>query len=240
MTTAPNEIGAEITFRDVHAAYGAIEVVHGVDLSVQAGEVFAILGPNGAGKSTLLKVASGRMAPSSGELMLDGTSVKRFSPDRFAHQGICAIPEGRAIFPNLSVRENLQMWTFQGGVSFSQVEERSYARFPRLGERRSQLAGTLSGGEQQMLAIARALVGEPRLLLLDELSMGLAPLVVAELYDTVAEIAATGMTVIVVEQFATMALRVATRAGIMTRGRLRFEGSPEEAAERSLASYLSD
>ena len=145
----------------------------------------ALLGPNGAGKSTLFKVASGRLAPTAGRVDFVGDDIRRLSPDRLARKGLCAIPEGRAVFPNLTVAENLLMYSYRsrGHAKVSDLEEQSYARFPVLGERRKQLAGRLSGGEQQMLALARALFTNPRLLLLDEISMGLAPLVVAELYD---------------------------------------------------------
>ena len=156
-----------------------------------------------------------------------------------ARLGVCAIPEGRGIFPNLTVRENLLIWSFQG-VSPSRVEEVAYDRFPKLKERRRQLAGTLSGGEQQMLAIARALAGDPKVLLLDELSMGLAPLVVAELYELVGQIAARGVTVVLVEQFVTTALMVATDAAIMLHGTIHATGSPAEMGERAASAYLSE
>ena len=224
--------GAALELRGLSASYGAIEVVHGVDLVVNPGEVYALIGPIGAGKSTLMKVASGCMAPSAGELRVAGQLQRRPRPDRLAKLGLRAIPEGRAIFPNLTVRDNLKMWSYLAEGGLAEVEALSYARFPRLAERRGQVAGTLSGGEQQMLAISRALVGHPRILLLDELSMGLAPKVVAELYEAVAELAASGMTVLVVEQFAATALGLADRAGVMQRGRLVFEGSPAQAAER--------
>lgn len=164
-----------VTVTGLQAAYGRIEVLHGVDLTVPAGSVFALLGPNGAGKSTLLKVVSGRMRPLAGEVRIGELTVGRTPAEKLARQGVCAIPEGRGIFPNLTVRENLRIWTYRGGITMRDVEEQSYAAFPRLKERRRQMAGTLSGGEQQMLAISRALVTRPRLLLLDELSMGLAP-----------------------------------------------------------------
>jgi branched-chain amino acid transport system ATP-binding protein len=173
-----------LELRGVRAGYGRIEVLHGVDLDVPDGAVFALLGPNGAGKSTLLKVAGGRIAHRAGTVRVAGMGVDRHhGVDALARQGVCSIPEGRGVFPNLTVRENLRMWTYQGPLKARDVEERAYTRFPRLGARRRQLAGTLSGGEQQMLALARALVGQPKLLLLDEISMGLAPLVVAELYE---------------------------------------------------------
>ncbi len=228
-----------IVVDSVRAAYGRIEVLHGVDLVVPHGSVFALLGPNGAGKSTLLKVISGRMHPTSGEVRIGDRPVGHRPPEKLAKTGLCAIPEGRGVFPNLTVRENLAIWTYRGGISARQVEEKTYATFPRLKERRRQMAGTLSGGEQQMLAISRALVTDPEVLLLDELSMGLAPLIVAELYQLVGSLAAQGMTVLLVEQFVTTALSVATGAAIMVHGRIQQQGSPQEMAEAAHRAYLS-
>jgi len=230
--------GASVTFRSVRAAYGRIEVLHGVDLHVPPGSVFALLGPNGAGKSTLLKVANGVLRPTAGTVEVGG-APNRTSPEALARSGVCAIPEGRGVFPNLTVRENIRMWTYQGGISRAEAEARAFDRFPRLGERRKQLAGTLSGGEQQMLAISRAFVGEPRLLLLDEISMGLAPLIVSELYDLVGQLAASGVTVLLAEQFVSTALAVATRAAIMMHGRVVQEGSPSEMGEAALGANLA-
>ncbi len=228
-----------VTVTDVRAAYGRIEVLHGVDLVVPPASVFALLGPNGAGKSTLLKVISGRMRPTAGEVLIGDRPVGKRPPEKLAKSGLCAIPEGRGVFPNLSVRENLAIWTYRGGLSAKDVAEKTYATFPRLKERQRQMAGTLSGGEQQMLAISRALVTEPDVLLLDELSMGLAPLIVAELYELVAVLAARGITVLLVEQFVTTALSVATRAAIMVHGRIQHEGSPAEMADSARRVYLT-
>jgi len=233
------EAPATLVFDGVRAAYGRIEVLHGVDLTVPAGSVFALLGPNGAGKTTTLKVANGVMRPTAGSVRIEGVATTRHTPEAFARAGVCAIPEGRGVFPNLSVADNIRMWTYRGGVTRAEAEERAFGRFPRLKERRKQLAGTLSGGEQQMLAISRALIGRPRLLLLDEISMGLAPLIVAELYELVGQIAADGVTVVVVEQFVSTALSVATRAAIMLHGRVHKEGTPDEMADAALGAYLS-
>jgi branched-chain amino acid transport system ATP-binding protein len=230
--------GAGLTIEDVHAAYGRIEVLHGVDLTVADGTVFALLGPNGAGKSTLLKVINGRLRPTAGTVAIDGVTASRRTPDVLARSGIIAIPEGRGVFPNLTVRDNLRMWTYRGGVSTAEVEARAYEEFPRLKERRKQLAGTLSGGEQQMLAISRALAGETRVLLLDEISMGLAPIIVAHLYELVAAVAASGVTVVLVEQFAETALGLADRAAIMLHGRIAHEGTPQEMADAAQGAYL--
>ena len=199
-----------LELRGVDAGYGAIDVLFGVDLALLPGQVHALLGPNGAGKSTTLKVASAQIAPTAGEVRL--VRVSRWAggvPTRSPAPGLCLVPEGRGIFPNLTVAENLRMATF-AGAQFKNVLERAFTRFPRLGERRKQLAGTLSGGEQQMLSMARAMSTDPKVLLLDELSMGLAPLVVETLYEVVRTIAAEGLSILVVEQFAHEVLGVAT------------------------------
>jgi branched-chain amino acid transport system ATP-binding protein len=222
---------------DVRTAYGRIEVLTGVDLVVPKGKVVALLGPNGGGKTTTLKVASGQMPATAGCIHLHGRHVNGASPDALARIGVCTIPEGRGIFPNLTVRENLRMVTF-AGIKQKEVEERAFGRFPRLGERRNQLAGTMSGGEQQMLAMARGLAVDPSLLFLDELSMGLAPLIVEELYEIVAQIAKSGVSILVVEQFARTVLGVADVAVIMLHGRVTAVGSPEQIAPELEAAYL--
>lgn len=222
---------------DVHAGYGSIEVLHGIDLAVPQGSVVALLGPNGAGKSTILKVVSGLLAPTSGEVRLAGRAVNGASADQLARLGLCTIPEGRGIFPNLTVRENLWMATMSG-VSLDRVEEVAYARFPRLGERRKQLAGTMSGGEQQMLSMARALSVEPSILLLDELSMGLAPLVVADLYEIVAQVSKEGVSILVSEQFARTVLGIAQYAAIVLHGTITRVGTPAELEDELSAAYL--
>jgi branched-chain amino acid transport system ATP-binding protein len=228
---------AALELRDVHAGYGTIDVLHGVSLTVPTGSVFALLGPNGAGKSTALKVASGQIAPNAGEVRLFGSSVQGKSSDTLARAGVCAIPEGRGIFPNLTVIENLRMATYTG-PPISELEERAFTRFPRLRDRRKQLAGTLSGGEQQMLAMARALTTDPKVLLLDELSMGLAPIVVEELYEIVARIAAEHVSILIVEQFAHEVLDVAETAAIMLHGQIQLTGRPHQIAEELDAAYL--
>jgi branched-chain amino acid transport system ATP-binding protein len=227
-----------LELRDVTAAYGRIEVLHGVSLTVPPGSVFALLGPNGAGKSTVLKVASGRLTPTGGCVHIAGTHLNGAPPQRLAQAGVCSIPEGRGVFPNLTVAENLRMMSYRGGVTARSIEETAYARFPRLGERRSQLAGTMSGGEQQMLAMARALTTEPSLLLLDEISMGLAPLIVSELYEVVGHLAAEGISILVVEQFARTALAIADYAAIMVQGRITRVGQPQDVADEISAAYL--
>ncbi len=221
----------------VKAAYGSIEVLHGVSLAVPQGTVVALLGPNGAGKSTILKVCSGLLAPTAGEVRLAGRVVNGAGADELARLGLCTIPEGRGVFPNLTVRENLWMNTF-AGVSLSDVEDVAYARFPRLGERRKQLAGTMSGGEQQMLAMARALATDPAVLLLDELSMGLAPLVVADLYEIVAQVSEEGVSILVSEQFARTVLGIAQYAAIVLHGNVTRVGTPDELEDELSAAYL--
>jgi branched-chain amino acid transport system ATP-binding protein len=221
----------------VRAGYGRIDVLHGVDLSLAPGEVYALLGPNGAGKSTTLAVASGQIVPSSGSLMMCGRDVTGVTPDVLARAGVCLIPEGRGIFPNLTVIENLRMATFTG-TSFHEVQDRVFTQFPRLRERRRQTAGTLSGGEQQMLSMGRALATDPAVLLIDELSMGLAPLIVEELYDHVRRIAASGLSILIVEQFAHEILGVADLAGIMLHGQIVETGTPAQIADDLTSAYL--
>lgn len=221
----------------VRSGYGPIEILHGVDLTLHEGEVYALLGPNGGGKSTTLKVCSGLLPITGGEMRFAGRILNDISPDALARLGVCTIPEGKGVFPNLTVRENLLIMTHTG-ASMSDVEAAAYERFPRLGQRRSQLAGTLSGGEQQMLAMSRALGTDPAVLFLDELSMGLAPLVVRELYEIVAQVASEGVPILVVEQFARTVLGVADRAAIMLNGRIVREGVPSDLEEELTAAYM--
>jgi len=234
----PNTASAPLLeLRGVRAAYGSIEVLHGVDLVVPPASVVALLGPNGAGKTTTLSVACGLMSPTAGSVHVAGRDVTGVPPEVLAQKGLTTIPEGRGIFPNLTVRENLQMATL-AGVGIKQVEEVAYGRFPRLAERRNQVAGTMSGGEQQMLALARGLAVDPAVLLLDELSMGLAPLVVEELYGIVAQIAKEGTSILVVEQFARTVLGVADIAAIMVHGQVRRVGDPATVEQELSAAYL--
>jgi branched-chain amino acid transport system ATP-binding protein len=227
-----------LELRGVRAGYGSIEVLHGVDLTVERGQVVALLGPNGAGKTTTIRVASAQVRPTSGFLCVAGNDVTGVNAGALARAGVCTIPEGRGIFANLTVRENLWMAT-HGGPSLAEVEERTYARFPRLADRRAQLAGTMSGGEQQMLALARGLATDPVVLLLDELSMGLAPLIVGDLYEQVAAIAADGVSVLVVEQFARTVLGVADRAILLANGVVRWSGPTSDIGDTALAeAYL--
>ncbi len=195
-----------------------------------------MLGPNGAGKSTLMSVIAGLHPASAGDVVITGRRVNGARPDDLARAGLCLIPEGRGIFPNLTVHEHLRMASRRR--SLSEVEAETYERFPRLGDRRTQMAGTLSGGEQQMLALARGLATKPALLLLDELSMGLAPLIVEELYTHVASIAASGVSIVVVEQFAQTVLGVASLAAVLVGGRIQLLGPPEQVEARLSDAYL--
>jgi branched-chain amino acid transport system ATP-binding protein len=200
--------------------------------------VLAVVGPNGAGKSTFLKAVAGLVPVHHGRISILGHDVTGAGADALTRAGLCLIPEGRGVFANLTVAENLWLVT-HAGVSRREVEEIAFAQFPRLAERRTQLAGTMSGGEQQMLAMARALATDPALLVLDELSMGLAPVIVTALYDEVARLAAGGLTILVVEQFAHEILGVADRAAIMLHGRLASPGPPRQIAEQLEQAYLA-
>ncbi len=233
----PFDASPVLALKNVHAGYGRIEVLHGVDLAVPAGSLVTLLGPNGAGKSTTLKVASGQLAPTRGCVHVGGRHVNGAQGDALARIGLCTLPEGRGVFPSLTVRENLVMATY-AGIPRAQIEERAYTLFPRLAERRSQPAATLSGGEQRMLAMARALATEPAVLLLDELSMGLAPLVVEELYGLVADITRAGVSVLVVEQFAHIVLGFADLAVVMVQGRVIAAGRPSEIETELSSAYL--
>ena len=231
--TAP----ARLDLAGVLAAYDRVEVLHGIDLAVEAGSLAAVLGPNGAGKSTLLDVVAGIHPASAGEVRVGGEAVTGMDPARLARLGVCSIPEGRGVFPNLTVRENLWMVTY-AGVGRREVEDRAFDRFPQLARRANQAAGQLSGGEQQMLAMARALTSDPRVLLLDELSMGLAPRIVEELYQVVRGLVAAGITVLCVEQFAPTVMAVADVAAVMVQGRITAVGRPSDIAAELAAAYL--
>ena len=223
--------------RSIRAGYGPIEVLHDVDLKVYPGKVLALLGPNGGGKTTLLNVCSGVHQPDVGEVGFEGENVTNTSAGALARRGICTVPEGRGVFPNLTVRENVLMAT-QVGVDMARLEEVTYARFPRLGERRKQLAGTLSGGEQQMLALSRAFGTDPKLVMLDELSMGLAPLVVRQLYELVSELAIQGLSILIVEQFARTVLPIADTVAVMLQGQIVRSGTPDEMRDELSSNYL--
>jgi branched-chain amino acid transport system ATP-binding protein len=226
-----------IALFDVRAGYGRIEVLHGVDLVLRPGEVTALLGPNGAGKTTTLSVMSGLITPTSGCRHVRGHHVNGADADELARVGICHVREGRSVFPNMTVTDNLVV-AASSGADVARLQEVAFTLFPRLGERRKQLAGTMSGGEKQMLALACGLGVDPSVLLVDELSMGLAPLVVADLYEAVAQVAAAGVTVLVVEQFATIGLRYSSNVYVMAHGTVTYAGSSDGALDAVHAAYL--
>ncbi len=211
---------------DLHVGYGETEVLRGDDLTVNAGEVVAVLGSNGVGKSTLNRAISGILRARSGAIVFEGTDVVREKPAAIVARGLIHVPEGRRIFPNLSVRDNLDLGSYRrAGTRRAQNRERVFAIFPRLYERRTQRADTLSGGEQQMLAIGRGLMAEPRLIILDEPSLGLSPLLVEELFSLIKRINADGVSVLLVEQNVMQSLEVANRAYILAEGKFVMSGS---------------
>jgi len=214
---------------NVHAFYGDSHILHGISFSLQPGGVLALLGRNGAGKTTCISAIIGFLTPRSGEIRLFGEAIEGLSPERISHLGIGLVPQGRRIFPSLSVRENLIVAQQREGTTENPWNvERIYALFPRLRERHAQYAGTLSGGEQQMLAIGRALMGNPRVLLLDEPSEGLAPLIVAEVGRTIKRLKEEGQSIVLVEQNIQLALDVADQAVILNTGRCVFAGTAGE------------
>jgi branched-chain amino acid transport system ATP-binding protein len=224
-------VPALLELEGVDARYGPVQVLHGVSLSVGEGEVVAVLGANGAGKTTTLRAISG-LVTKSGEVRFGGERIGRASPEEVARLGIAHVPEGRGIFSELSVHENLRLGAYLRRNGFAEDYERVRAYFPWLEERRHQQGGTLSGGEQQMLAVARALMARPRMLLLDEPSLGLAPLVVREIFRIVGELnEKEGLAVLVVEQNAKLALRSSSRAYVLEVGRIALEGPSAELAE---------
>jgi branched-chain amino acid transport system ATP-binding protein len=233
-------LAPQLELRGIDAAYGTIKVLFSVDIIVPEGGVVALLGPNGAGKTTTLRVASGLMAPTAGTVSLDGADVTLLGPRHRAQSGVCLVPEGRGIFPNLTVRENLLLHTYaRPSESAVDLEDMTYARFPALGQRRKQVAGTLSGGEQQMLALSRALTSTPRLLLLDEISMGLAPMLVEELFGVIKdEVKNRTVSVLIVEQLAEFALNIADQAVVLSRGTVVATGTPQEIKQVLAEAYL--
>jgi branched-chain amino acid transport system ATP-binding protein len=233
-----------LSLSEVHCGYGNIEIIKGISLTVEKGQIVAIIGANGAGKTTTLKTIAGLLPVRSGSITFDGNDITKVKPHDVVKMGISQIPEGRQVFPELSVQDNLIM----GGYTISdrhliktRIEEQ-YNRFPRLKERYKQMAGTLSGGEQQMLAIARALISSPRMLLLDEPSMGLSPLFVEEVFEIIQELRDGGMTILLVEQNAGMALEIADYAYALETGKIVIEGTGEEMMrnEEVRKAYLAE
>ena len=226
-----------LELRNIRAGYGTGKVLENVTLVVPKGSVVALLGPNGAGKTTLLRVASGLLTPSAGQVVFDGQDMTGASAYAMSKAGLCHVPEGRGVFPTLSVADNLRL---QAPPSVDrQALDRIATVFPRLQQRRRQLAGTLSGGEQQMLALARAYVANASTVLLDEVSMGLAPKIVDEIFDYLRRLAAEGLSLLVVEQYVSRALELADYVYILDRGRIRFAGEPGEIDDDTIVeSYL--
>jgi branched-chain amino acid transport system ATP-binding protein len=236
-----------LVVEELYAGYGLSEVLRGASLEVKAGTVVALIGANGAGKTTTMRAVSGVLKPSRGRVLLDGKPVQGLDASRIARLGLAHSPEGRKVFGPLSAEDNLLLGAYRRLPHFFGFRaraaadlERVYQLFPRLRERRRQQAGTLSGGEQQMLAIGRALMAQPKMMLLDEPSMGLAPVIVQEVFRTIAQLKADGITMLLVEQFAKAALEVADHAYVMERGRIAVSGTPAELRKdaRVLAAYL--
>ena len=227
---------------DINVYYGAIHAIKGISLEVSEGEIVALIGSNGAGKSTTLRTISGLMKPKSGKIMYEGKDISGMPAHKIVGMGLCQVPEGRHVFANMSVLENLEMGAYLRSDKEGIAEDmkKVFDRFPRLLERKNQIAGTLSGGEQQMLAMGRALMSRPKLLLLDEPSMGLAPLLVKEIFNIIKDINATGTTVLLVEQNANMALSIADKAYVLETGRITLSGTAKELAssEEVRKAYL--
>jgi branched-chain amino acid transport system ATP-binding protein len=231
-----------LTVTDATVRYGSIEALHAISFNVEQGEIVTLLGANGAGKSTTLRMLSGLHAPSSGTVTYEGHDITHIMAHDLVTKGISLVPEGRHVFPRMTVEENLEMGAFRRSGSFKDDMEEIYAQFPILKDRRKQPGANLSGGEQQMLAIGRALMSKPRLLLLDEPSMGLAPMIVETIFSIIGKIRDSGTTVFVVEQNATMALRLADRGYVMENGRIVFGGLAADLLhdERVRAVYLGE
>jgi branched-chain amino acid transport system ATP-binding protein len=222
---------ALLAIEGLHAGYGETQVLRGVDLAVNDGEIVAVLGSNGVGKSTLNRTISGIVRAHAGTIRFDGGRIERETPRSIVARGLIHVPEGRRIFPNLTVRENLDLGSYaRAGRRRAQNRERVFAIFPRLRERHTQIAGTLSGGEQQMLAIGRGLMAEPRLIILDEPSLGLSPLLVEELFALIRRIHAEGVSIMLVEQNVMQSLEVANRAYILAEGQFVMSGAAGDIA----------
>ena len=208
-----------LTVQDLHVNYGAVHALNGVSLTVQDGEIVSLIGANGAGKTTTLRTITGLEKAASGSITFDGVDLRKTEPSKIITHKLAHVPEGRHIFPTMTVEENLKMGAYMEAV---------YPRVPRLRERRRQLAGTLSGGEQQMLAVGRALMGKPKMILMDEPSMGLSPLLVKEIFDIIREVNAQGITILLVEQNARMALSISHRAYVLETGTISIQGDAKD------------
>jgi len=233
-------VSALLSLERVNTFYGQSHILHDLSLEVHAGEVVSLLGRNGVGKTTTMRTIMGMSPPRSGRVAFDGRTISGQAPHRVFRQGIHLVPQGRRIFPQLTVAENLRLATFRSGVrDVKRAFALTYERFPRLGERQGFRAGYLSGGERQMLAVARALLGRPQMILFDEPSEGLAPRVVGEIRDIISEVAAQGIAVLLAEQNIRMALSVASRNYIIDKGQVHFEGtSPQVEGDKEVMDYL--
>lgn len=235
-------MGCMLKVDDIHVYYGAIHAIKGISLEVHEGEIVTLIGANGAGKSTILRTVSGLLKPKTGAILFEEQTISGKAAQNIVKAGISQVPEGRRIFANMTVLENLELGAFtrKDKEGISRDMKMVFGRFPRLEERKIQQAGTLSGGEQQMLAMGRALMSRPRLLLLDEPSMGLAPLLIKEIFSIIQDINKTGTTVLLVEQNANMALSIAHRAYVLETGRITLQGKASElaASEEVRKAYL--
>ena len=210
--------------KNLAVSYGAIKAIHGVSLEVHDGEIVSLIGANGAGKTTILRTISGLKKADEGDILFDGADLRKTEPSRIISLKLAHVPEGRHIFPQMTVEENLEMGAFTDQKDMAATMASVYDRFSRLKERRRQLAGTLSGGEQQMLAVGRALMAKPKMILMDEPSMGLSPLLVKEIFSIIKEVNKNGITILLVEQNAKMALSISNRAYVMETGKISMEG----------------
>ena len=226
--------------RDLQVHFGGIRAVDGISLDVEQGKIVTLIGANGAGKSTILRCTAGSVHPQGGEILFEGENILGMSPDKIVSRGITLVPEGRRVFPNLTVLENLRVGAYLRKDDLTEDLEYVYSLFPRLKERHWQLAGTLSGGEQQMLAVGRALMSRPKLIMMDEPSLGLAPLVVQDIFDIIRTINESGITVLLIEQNANMALKIAHRGYVIETGHITMTGTGAEllADERVKEAYL--
>ncbi len=226
--------------KDLAVSYGAIEAIHGVSLEVHDGEIVSLIGANGAGKTTILRTISGLKKADKGEISFDGSDLIKTEPSRIINLKLAHVPEGRHIFAQMTVEENLEMGAFADGKDMAANMAEVFERFPRLKERKKQLAGTLSGGEQQMLAVGRALMAKPKMILMDEPSMGLSPLLVKEIFSIIKEVNKKGITILLVEQNAKMALSVSNRAYVMETGKITIEGNAKDLLkdDRVKKAYL--
>lgn len=213
-----------LEIHDLKVSYGVVDAIKGISMHVDEGEIVSLIGANGAGKTTILRAISGLKKAESGEILFDGTDLRKTEPSRIITLRLAHVPEGRHIFAQMTVEENLEMGAFSGGENKAELMEQVYERFPRLKERRRQLAGTLSGGEQQMVAMGRAIMSAPKLVVMDEPSMGLSPVLVKEVFDIIQTMHESGITILLVEQNAKMALAISNRAYVLENGRITMSG----------------